>query len=778
MRTLKPKSTPEQSNHQNSQPGSTLTSDSNAIRLTSNGSTPPHLQLWENFAKRSLKTKATVVAILISTLPVLTTGFIAYSVASKSITERIFTQQETKANLVQETVNLFMRERYGDIQVMAGLDIFTDPERRSSISPQAKAQLLIFIQNTYQVYDSIAAFDLRGNVIAQTPGTPLENHLNRPYIQAAMKSNGPVISEPMMSITEGTFSVYTASVIKDLVTGKPVGYIRARIPVKAIEELIEQTNKKDSQYYLLNSQGEVIIGTQGTTSDGKAIQAETIFPTISQLTGEETDNLSNILKNTQTNTDQVVSLVHGTQLTGLPTDFKWSYLLATDENIAFAPLNNLLVTIFLGTGLTAVIVGFIATYLVNRAIRPIQEAASAVEKIGQGDLEIRLFVRGEDEIASLSSNINLMAGQIQTLIEEQEYSLKEQLQAQAELNKQAEIAEQQRQQQETIQQELLQLLSDVESASQGDLTVRAEINAGQIGIVADFFNAIIENLRDLVSQVKQTTSQVNLALNQDETAIQHLSEQSRNQALKIQEMLKFIEEMAKSIHQVAQNAQSAAQFARQASSRAHSGEVAMDQTVDMILKLRSTVAETGKKVKRLGEASQQIVKVISLINEIALKTNLLAVNASIEAARAGEEGRGFAVVAEEVGQLAAQSAAATKEIEQIVSTIQKDTLEVVEAMELGTSQVVEGTTKVEQAKQSLETIVNESLRIDQLVQTISEATVSQAKTSEKVTKLMEEIAKVSETTSQSSEQVSNSLQGTVKMAHQLQASVETFKVNN
>lgn len=520
-------------------------------------------------------------------------------------------------------------------------------------------------------------------------------------------------------------------------------------------------------------------GQAGTNANAqyKPVGADTLFPGIKQLQTAKGDIGYKILKNTKTNEKQVVVLAHNSKLGGFPS-LNWSYVLATDEGVALASVRKLLMIILIGTGFTAVIVGYVATLLVNRVIRPIQQAATAVQKIGQGELDTRLPIAGEDEIAVLGSNINLMASQIQTLINEQEESLKEQLAAQAEMNKQVEFAEQERQQKEAIQLELLQLLSDIETVSEGDLTVRAEISAGQIGIVADFFNAIIENLRDLVTQVKQTTTQVNLALGNDETAIQELSDQSRKQAKKIQRMLDFVEEMATSIQKVALNAQSAAQFARQASSSAHSGEIAMDQTVDTILKLRSTVSETAKKVKRLGEASQQIAKVISLINEIALKTNLLAVNASIEAARAGEEGRGFAVVAEEVGQLAAQSAMATKEIEQIVSTIQKDTLEVVEAMELGTSQVVEGTSKVEQAKQSLETIVNESLRIDELVQTISEATVSQAKTSEMVTKLMEEIAKVSESTSESSEQVSNSLQETVKIAHQLQASVETFKVNN
>ena len=337
-------------------------------------------------------------------------------------------------------------------------------------------------------------------------------------------------------------------------------------------------------------------------------------------------------------------------------------------------------------------------------------------------------------------------------------------------------AERERQQKELLQQELLQLLNDVEGASQGDLTVRAEISASEIGIVADFFNAIIESLRDIVTQVKQAAGQVNSSVGDNEYAIRQLAEEALKQANQINQTLNSVEQMAVSIQEVANNAKAAAQVARAASETAETGGQAMDRTVETILQMRETVAETAKKVKRLGESSQQISKVISLINQIAMQTNLLAINAGIEAARAGEEGRGFAVVAEEVGQLAEQSAAATKEIEQIIENIQYETIEVAEAMELGTTQVVQGTRLLEETKQSLGKIVEVSRQIDQLVESISTATVSQAQTSQSVTNLIQEIAKISQKTSESSNQVSSSLQKTVEIANELQVSVSTFKV--
>jgi len=340
------------------------------------------------------------------------------------------------------------------------------------------------------------------------------------------------------------------------------------------------------------------------------------------------------------------------------------------------------------------------------------------------------------------------------------------------------ISHQQRQQKEALQHQLMELLNDVEAAARGNLTVRAEVTAGEIGTVADFFNAIIESLGQLVTQVKKTAAQVNVSVGENAGAVRHLADEALNQAEEINHTLGSVERMAVSIQEVADSAYQAAVVARTASTTAQTRGAAMDRTVESILNLRETIAQTANKVKRLGESSQQISKVVSLIHQIALQTNVLAINASIEATRAGVEGRGFAVVAEEVGGLAAKSAAATKEIEQIVENIQRETSEVVRAMELGTTQVVEGTYFVEDTKKSLEQILDVSREIDVLVQSISSATVSQAQTSQAVTHLMQEIAKVSERTSDSSRQVSSSLQQTVAVAQQLQASVGAFKVDS
>ena len=339
------------------------------------------------------------------------------------------------------------------------------------------------------------------------------------------------------------------------------------------------------------------------------------------------------------------------------------------------------------------------------------------------------------------------------------------------------ISEEERKQKEQLQMQLIELLGNIEGAANGNLTVRADVIEGEIGTIADFFNSIIESLREIVTEVKTSASQVNDSLGSNESAIGILAKDAKIQAAEISRTLDAVDKMNDSMKAVAKNANQAAVVANSAATTATQSGTAMDLTVENIANLRETVGETAKKVKRLGESTQQISRVVALIHQVSMQTNLLAINAGIEAARAGEEGQGFAVVAEEVGELAARSAAATKEIEQVVENIQRETSELVDSMEVGVSQVVEGTRVVEDAKDSLNQILQVSRLIDSLVLSISAATASQVKTSQEVSFLMKDVAHISERTTTSSEKISQSLQQTVKISQRLQDSVGTFKVD-
>jgi len=408
--------------------------------------------------------------------------------------------------------------------------------------------------------------------------------------------------------------------------------------------------------------------------------------------------------------------------------------------------------------------GFGATFLLGEIIlRQVrlgtQDLQLQMSRVSQGDFTAQATVYSEDEVGRLSTSFNQMSRVILTTTKEAQRK-----------------AEEQEQQKDDLQRQVIRLLDDVEGAARGDLTVQAEVTADVLGAVADSFNLTIQNLREIVFQVKQAALQVNKAATDNENFARSLSSDALRQAEELAVTLNSVQVMTDSIQRVAESAGEAESVARTASATALKGGEAVEKTVAGILRIRETVAETTRKVKRLAESSQEISKIVALISAIASRTNLLALNASIEAARAGESGKGFAIVADEVRQLADRAAKASKEIEQIVLQIQSETGSVMTAMEEGTQQVIEGTKLAEQAKRSLEDIIQVSNRIDQLVRSITQDTVEQTETSRAVAQVMQSVELTAQETSQEAQRVSRSLQNLVGVARDLQTSVERFRV--
>jgi methyl-accepting chemotaxis protein len=413
-----------------------------------------------------------------------------------------------------------------------------------------------------------------------------------------------------------------------------------------------------------------------------------------------------------------------------------------------------------GGGILLVVIAILALAPDRSISRPIRRLTQFANQIASGQSGVRLEEQDRnDEVGVLTRNLNQMAQNIDANLEARQQE-----------------AEQQRQKREALEVEIFNLVSEVEGATQGDLTVRASLNSLELSTVADLFNAVIDSLRDIAVEVKQSTSQVSVSLGSNEQAIRQLSETAITEAEEIRSTLSSVEQMTNSIEAVATNANQASEIANDAYTTVQDSSTAMAQTVDSILNLRTTVGETAKKMKRLGESSQKISQVVALIEEIALKTNLLAINASVEASRAGEQGQGFTVVAEQVGALAEQSAAATREIAKIVAAIQAETQDVAEVMEMGTAQVVDSTRLVETAKQRLTQVLEKSQEINTLMRSISTATVSQAETAKSVTQLMQQVTQDSEERSVYSGSVAREIQATSQVAQELEAKVAQFQV--
>ncbi|MBL8797646.1 MAG: methyl-accepting chemotaxis protein [Planctomycetia bacterium] len=335
---------------------------------------------------------------------------------------------------------------------------------------------------------------------------------------------------------------------------------------------------------------------------------------------------------------------------------------------------------------------------------------------------------------------------------------------------------QSREEKDQIQQSIAKLLEEVAGVADGDLSKDAEVTTDVTGAIADSFNYMIEQLRKVIGNVQDATLQVSSSANEIHATTEHLAQGSEAQAEQIVNTSAAIDEMAVSIQQVSENAALSANVAQQSLVNARTGNEAVQNTIQGMNRIRDQVQETAKRIKRLGESSQEIGQIIQLIDDIADRTSILALNASIQAAMAGEAGRGFAVVAEEVERLAVRSTDATKKIATLVKTIQSETNEAVGAMEKGIQEVVEGSKLAGEAGQALGEIQGVSNRLAELIQSISLASKQQARGSEALAKSMGEISQITQQTAAGTKQAAESVNELAGLADDLRSSVSTFRL--
>ncbi len=335
-------------------------------------------------------------------------------------------------------------------------------------------------------------------------------------------------------------------------------------------------------------------------------------------------------------------------------------------------------------------------------------------------------------------------------------------------------AQVQAEQNERNQQAILRLLDELGSLADGDLTVEATVTEDITGAIADSINYAIEKLRELVATINETAIMVDSAAKQTESTAVHMARAADNQNREIQAATDSIVSMAASIEEVSGNAERSSDVARHSVDVAHKGGEAVRRTIDGMNTIRETIQDTSKRIKRLGESSQEIGNIIELINDIAEQTNILALNASIQASMAGEAGRGFAVVADEVQRLAERSTNATRQIEVLVRTIQADTNEAVVSMERSTTDVVGGALLAENAGAALDEIEQVSNQIASLVQNISSSAREQAGSAADVTQRTTRLKEISEQTGKATTATAAAISKLSELASQLRNTVAGF----
>jgi methyl-accepting chemotaxis protein len=388
--------------------------------------------------------------------------------------------------------------------------------------------------------------------------------------------------------------------------------------------------------------------------------------------------------------------------------------------------------------------------LSRRVLKPVGELAKFSERLVAGDARARAEIESGDDFAFIAENFNRSAAKV----------------AHAVTNQQA---------QDSLQRSITDLLNTINQVARGDLTIRGKVTNDALGNVVDSVNFMLDNFTKVLERVRKAAIDVRTSASQIRESSDEMSSGAMQQDQEITNTSSAVEELTVSMKQVSNNAEASAEAARRALDAAEQGNRAVTDTLEGMQRIRASVQATAKKIKSLGDRSLEISEIINVINDITEQTNLLALNAAIEAARAGEAGRGFAVVADEVRKLAEHSRSATKDIAALIKAIQAETNEAVVVMEEGTREVEVGAGLADQAGKALEAISSVVRQSAELVQEISLASKQQVRGTEGVANAMQIISGITRQTTQSARQAASTVGNMVGLSEQLNEALAQFR---
>ena len=397
----------------------------------------------------------------------------------------------------------------------------------------------------------------------------------------------------------------------------------------------------------------------------------------------------------------------------------------------------------------ALVTGILCLRLLSsRVLEPVKELTDFSERMAVGDARARVEISTGDEFNFIAENLNRGAARMGGAKPE---GL------------------------EGLQRSISDLLQVISQAGRGDLTVRARAAGDGLGNVVESVNSMLDNYTAVIERARKSALDVMASVNSILLAAEEMTSGATQQDHEITNTSSAVEELTVSMKQVSNNAEASAEAARRALDAAEQGNRAVRDTLEGMQRIRASVQASAKKIKSLGDRSLEISEIINVINDITEQTNLLALNAAIEAARAGEAGRGFAVVADEVRKLAEHSRSATKDIAALIKAIQAETNEAVVVMEEGTREVEGGASLADQAGKALEAISSVVRQSAELVQEISLASKQQVRGTEGVAHAMQIISSITRQTSQGSRQTVSTVGHLVKLSEQLNDALSQFR---
>jgi methyl-accepting chemotaxis protein len=406
-----------------------------------------------------------------------------------------------------------------------------------------------------------------------------------------------------------------------------------------------------------------------------------------------------------------------------------------------------------GLGVALAVVMAVWFTVSNKIAAPVRELATFSQKIAGGDYQQRFELVRDDEFGVIAQNLNVAAENASRAVSNQEA-------------------------QENLQRSVTEFLTIVSQVAKGDLTLRVKVTNDPLGNIVDSVNYMLDNFIKVLERVRKAANDVSSSASQILLSSEEMANGATQQDQEITNTSSAVEELTVSMKQVSNNAEASAEAARRALDAAEQGNRSVRDTLEGMQRIRASVQASAKKIKSLGDRSLEISEIVNVINDITEQTNLLALNAAIEAARAGEAGRGFAVVADEVRKLAEHSRTATKDIAALIKAIQAETNEAVVVMEEGTREVEVGAKLADQAGKALDAISTVVRQSAELVQEISLASKQQVRGTEGVANAMQIISGITRQTSQGSRQSAHTVEQMVKLSEQLNEALSQFRINS
>ncbi|HEX2914195.1 MAG TPA: methyl-accepting chemotaxis protein [Chloroflexia bacterium] len=756
--------------------------------------------------------KFLVAFLVIALVPLVVVGILSQGQARDGLLTEARRNLENTSRRTSATIDDFLRNRIADLQQTASLDpvvrfVYDLNQDRNALGPNNTNQTATFsvlkskatTSDGQQTYLAIASRDgqveLTSNNTPGQEGTPLEGELrdlsNEIYFQQAMKGQTYISDPKLVTFQDKNVEavMYVASPVKDA-RGAPSGVILQRLSLNPIWQIVNNdfaVAGTGSYTMLIDDTNNLAIKlADSRTFNRPELETTYLFnimrplPTLNRgpwvnsgrfldnfnynkanNNGEILPNLVDVLNRTSydpTNPFFTTSFTNGDKSEGAQVAYapitsrpSWRYFVFVPDSTYTAAANNITTTVLIAMALAVLVVFLLAFVLARTLTAPVRRITRVLGRIGMGDFTARVPSAGGDELGRLGDSLNAMFDNTLSLI-------------------------QSREEKEVLQDRITHLLEEISTVAEGDLTVQAEVTADITGAIADSFNLMIEELRKIIINIQNATGQASAIFDQVVLNFQQIDKVSDQQANRVLNVSSSVGGMNRSIQQVSEAAAVSANVAQEARQNARQGGEAVTQTIAGMNRIRSNVQETSKKIKRLGESSQQIGEIVKLIDDIADQTNMLALNAAIQAAMAGEQGKGFSVVSEEVRRLAERSAAATREIAALVKSIQDDTAEAVIAMEESTREVVDGSRVADEAGKALAAIEAVVDRLATLITNISVVSRQQAISSTDIARSMAEISRLTQEASALRRQSAEAVQLAAHTSEELRVSVSAFRV--